>query len=101
MDEMQLINWMFIVANIILFCGTSLLIYAVVKDRKRLRGFSPLGAFLTFVPCVIFASTYIILHNWVALGFSSVTVIFWGITTFYSTANWLDKHVFKPNLEGY
>ena len=80
----DVIYWLFVVANIILFFGTCLLIRGVIKNRNSLKDFDPLGSILTFIPCSMFAVVYVIMNNWVSLCFCLVTVIFWLMASIFS-----------------
>lgn len=81
---MTLLDILFIVANAMLFIGTCLLIKVVWKDRAMLKGYSPVGALLTLIPLIIFIVCYVIMANWIAIALASVTVLYWGMVSFYT-----------------
>ena len=93
---MNFLDIRFMVANFILLIGTILLIRAVWKNREILQGYSAIGALLTFIPLLIFISCYVTMGNWMALIFSSVTVLYWGMVCFYT----MFKKKKKPKSEG-
>ena len=61
-----------------------LMLRAVIKNRKVLRGYSILGSFLTFVSIVGFEIAYYLLGNIVGFAFGWATVAFWFVAFLYS-----------------
>ena len=71
-------------ASIINFVALLLMLRAVIKNRKVLRGYSIAGTFLTFVSIVGFEIAYYLLGNLVGFILGWATVAFWFIAFLYS-----------------
>ena len=71
-------------ASIVNFVALLLMLRAVVKNRKVLRGYSIVGSFLTFVSIVGFEIAYYLLGNVVGFALGWATVAFWFIAFVYS-----------------
>ena len=71
-------------ASIINFIALLLMLRAVIKNRKVLRGYSIVGSFLTFVSIVGFEIAYYLLGNVVGFALGWATVAFWFIAFVYS-----------------
>ena len=71
-------------ASIINFSALMLMLRAVIKNRKVLRGYSVIGSFLTFVSIVGFEVAYYLLGNLVGFALGWATVAFWFIAFLYS-----------------
>jgi len=71
-------------ASIINFIALLLMLRAVVKNRKVLRGYSIVGSFLTFVSIVGFEIAYYLLGNVIGFWLGWATVAFWFIAFVYS-----------------
>jgi len=71
-------------ASIINFVALLLMLRAVIKNRKVLRGYSIVGSFLTFVSIVGFEIAYYLLGNVVGFALGWATVAFWFIAFVYS-----------------
>ena len=71
-------------ASIINFSALMLMLRAVIKNRKVLRGYSIVGSFLTFVSIVGFEVAYYLLGNYVGFALGWATVAFWFIAFLYS-----------------
>jgi hypothetical protein len=84
MDSLGLANLVLDLASIINFIALLLMLRAVVKNRKVLRGYSIAGSFLTFVSIVGFEIAYYLLGNIVGFAFGWATVVFWFIAFVYS-----------------
>ena len=78
-------------ASIINFTALMLMLRAVIKNRKVLRGYSIIGSFLTFVSIVGFEVAYYLLGNIIGFALGWATVAFWFIAFVYS---------FRQKLEG-
>lgn len=61
-----------------------LMLRAVIKNRKVLRGYSIVGSFLTFVSIVGFEVAYYLLGNFIGFTLGWATVAFWFIAFLYS-----------------
>ena len=84
MDTLSLANLVLDLASIINFIALLLMLRAVVKNRKVLRGYSIAGSFLTFVSIVGFEVAYYLLGNSIGFAFGWATVAFWFIAFVYS-----------------
>jgi apolipoprotein N-acyltransferase len=84
MDTLGLANLALDLASIINFIALLLMLRAVVKNRKVLRGYSIAGSFLTFVSIVGFEIAYYLLGNIVGFAFGWATVVFWFVAFVYS-----------------
>ncbi len=71
-------------ASIINFSALMLMLRAVIKNRKVLRGYSIVGSFLTFVSIVGFEVAYYLLGNFIGFALGWATVAFWFIAFLYS-----------------
>ncbi len=71
-------------ASIINFTALMLMLRAVIKNRKMLRGYSIVGSFLTFVSIVGFEVAYYLLGNIIGFSLGWATVAFWLIAFIYS-----------------
>ena len=71
-------------ASIINFIALLLMLRAVIKNRRVLRGYSVAGSFLTFVSIVGFEIAYYMLGNLVGFILGWATVAFWFIAFLYS-----------------
>ncbi len=71
-------------ASIVNFSALMLMLRAVIKNRKVLRGYSIVGSFLTFVSIVGFEVAYYLLGNYVGFALGWATVAFWFIAFLYS-----------------
>jgi len=71
-------------ASIINFIALMLMLRAVIKNRKVLRGYSIVGSFLTFVSIVGFEVAYYLLGNVIGFALGWATVAFWFIVFIYT-----------------
>jgi len=71
-------------ASVINFIALLLMLRAVIKNRRVLRGYSVAGSFLTFVSIVGFEIAYYMLGNLVGFILGWATVAFWFIAFLYS-----------------
>jgi hypothetical protein len=71
-------------ASIVNFVALLLMLRAVIKNRKVLRGYSIVGSFLTFLSIVGFEIAYYLLGNVVGFALGWATVAFWFIAFIYS-----------------
>ena len=84
MDSIAIANIALSIASVINFIALLLMLRAVVKNRKVLRGYSIMGSFLTFVSIVGFEIAYYLLGNYIGFALGWVTVAFWFIAFLYS-----------------
>jgi len=71
-------------ASIVNLAALLLMLRAVIKNRKVLRGYSIIGSFLTFVSIVGFEVAYYMLGNVIGFALGWATVAFWFIAFIYS-----------------
>jgi hypothetical protein len=87
-------------ASIVNFIALLLMLRAVIKNRKVLRGYSIIGSFLTFVSILGFEIAYYLLGNVVGFALGWATVAFWFIAFIYSFRQRLkDNKKPKENVE--
>lgn len=84
MDPYSLANLALDIASVINFIALLLMLRAVIKNRRVLRGYSIIGSFLTFVSIVGFEIAYYLLGNVVGFALGWATVAFWFIAFIYS-----------------
>jgi hypothetical protein len=84
MDSIELANIILSIASVVNFAALLLMLRAVIKNRKVLRGYSILGSFLTFSSIVGFEIAYYLLGNMVGFALGWATVAFWFIAFLYS-----------------
>lgn len=84
MDALALANLVLDLASIVNFTALLLMLRAVIKNRKVLRGYSIAGSFLTFISIVGFEVAYYLLGNIIGFAFGWATVVFWFIAFVYS-----------------
>ncbi len=84
MDSIAIANLALDFASIINFTALLLMLRAVIKNRKALRGYSITGSFLTFLSIVGFEIAYYLLGNLVGFALGWATVAFWFIAFIYS-----------------
>ena len=84
MDTLTLANLVLDLASAINFVALLLMLRAVVKNRKVLRGYSIVGSFLTFVSIIGFEAAYYLLGNTIGFALGWATVAFWFIAFVYS-----------------
>ncbi len=84
MDAYSLANLALDIASTVNFIALLLMLRAVIKNRKVLRGYSIIGSFLTFISIVGFEIAYYLLGNIVGFALGWATVAFWFIAFIYS-----------------
>jgi hypothetical protein len=84
MDTMVIANYVLDIASVINFIALLLMLRAVLKNRKVLRGYSITGSFLTFVSIVGFEIAYYLFGNFVGFALGWATVAFWLTAFLYS-----------------
>ena len=84
MDSIAVANIVLSIASVVNFAALLLMLRAVIKNRKVLRGYSILGSFLTFVSIVGFEIAYYLIGNIVGFALGWATVAFWFIAFLYS-----------------
>ena len=76
-------------ANVVNLIAVILLMRAIIRDRKVLRGLSVSGSFLTFVAILAFEVAYYLLGNMVSVGLGLVSVVFWFLAFVFTFRKWL------------
>ncbi len=78
-----MIEELFIAGNATVLIGTILLMYKAIKNYRILHSYSGVGSFLTFVGCLLLTLGFGFTNQFLSVGFSIPTVIFWGIVTVF------------------
>ncbi len=91
MDNIGLANVVLDIASVVNFVALLLMLRAVIKNRKFLRGYSIIGSFLTFSSIVGFEVAYYLLGNIVGFALGWATVVFWFTAFAYSVKQKLDS----------
>ena len=84
MATIAVANLVLDLASVVNFIALLLMMRAVIKNRKVLRGYSILGSFLTFVSIVGFEIAYYLIGNIIGFALGWATVAFWFIAFLYS-----------------
>ncbi len=84
MDTYAIANLILSLASIVNFGALLLMLRAVIKNRKVLRGYSIVGSFLTFTSILGFEFSYLLIGNIVGFALGWATVAFW-FTAFISS----------------
>ena len=71
-------------ANAVNLIAVLLLMRAIIKDRKVLKGFSVSGTFLTFIAILSFEAAYVLLNNLVSVALGLVNLVFWLMAFIFS-----------------
>ena len=79
-------------ANIVNLIAVLLLMRAVMKDRKVLKGFSVSGSFLTFIAVFGFEIAYFLLENPVSVALGLVNLVFWLMVFIFTLRKWIYEH---------
>jgi hypothetical protein len=82
-------------ASIINLIAILLLMRAIIRDRKVLRGLSISGSFLTFVAISSFEVAYFLLGNLFSVGLGLVSVVFWFLAFVFTLRKWIYERKFK------
>ncbi len=67
-------------ANVVNLIAVLLLMRAVIKDRKVLKGYSISGAFLTFVAILGFEIGFFLMGNMISFALGLTNLAFWFMT---------------------
>jgi energy-converting hydrogenase Eha subunit A len=89
---MDSVNMVLDFANIVNVIAVLLLMRAIIKERKVLKGFSISGSFLTFVAILGFEIAYILLGNLISVGLGLVTLVFWFLVFIFNLRRWIYEH---------
>jgi heme A synthase len=81
-------------ANIVNLIAVLLLLRAIIKDRKVLKGISVSGSFLTFVAIFGFEIVYVLLENPISFALGLVSLVFWLMAFIFTLRKWIfeQKH---------
>ena len=79
-------------ANGVNLIAVLLLMRAIIKDRKVLRGFSVSGSFLTFIAILGFEIAYVLLENPISVALGLVNLVFWLMAFIFTLRKWLHEH---------
>lgn len=81
-------------ANIVNLIAVLLLLRAIIKNRKVLKGFSVSGSFLTFVAIFGFEIVYVLLENPISFALGLVNLVFWLMAFSFTFRKWIyeQKH---------
>jgi len=79
-----MINELLTIGNFICLLGTVLQITAIYQNRHILKGYSPLGSFLTFISIILFQIGFLLLGNIIGVLLAIPTIIFWLMAFIYS-----------------
>ena len=71
-------------ANVIQFVAVILLMRAIIKDRKVIRGISVTGSFMNFIAIFCFEVVFVLLKNYVSVALGLVGLTFWFITFLFT-----------------
>jgi hypothetical protein len=85
-------NLLLNLGNIVMFIGTLLLIRVVIKDRNVLRGYDPIGSFLSFLGMAFFDAFYVEINNQFSLWIALVTTAYWFLVSICTIRNVVQKH---------
>ena len=88
MKEMDPVNVVLDFANIVNLIAVLLLMRAIIKDRKVLRGFSVSGSFLTFIAILGFEIAYVLLENPISVALGLVNLVFWFMAFIFTLRKW-------------
>ncbi len=76
-------------ANVVNLVAVLLLMRAIVRDRKVLKGFSVSGSLLTFIAILGFEIAYVLLGNFVSVALGLVNLIFWFMAFIFTLRKWI------------
>lgn len=70
--------------NAVNLVAVLLLMRAMLKDRRVLKGFSVSGTFLTFLAIIGFQVGFVFMENYVSFTLGLVTLVFWFLVFVFS-----------------
>jgi hypothetical protein len=73
----------FLIGNIIMFIGTTLLIRTVVRNKSMLNGYNLAGSALTFIALLFLLTGFILSNQLLSVEFSIITVLYWMFIVVY------------------
>lgn len=89
---MDIVSTLLDFANIINLIAVLLLMRAIIKDRKVLKGFSVSGTFLTFVAIFCFETVYLLMGEFRKCRIRMVNLVFWLMAFVFSLRKLLHEH---------
>ena len=78
-------------ANVINLIAVVLLMRAIIKDRKKLRGYSVSGTFLTFIAILGYEIGFCLMGNYISFGLGTVNLVFWFMAFVFNFSNFIQK----------
>ena len=99
MDNIGLANFVLDIASVVNFVALLLMLRAVIKNRKVLRGYSIIGSFLTFSSILGFEVAYYLLGNIVGFALGWATVVFWFTAFAYSVRQKLNDGKSRKSID--
>jgi len=76
-------------ANIVNLIAVLLLMRAIIKDRKVLKGLSVSGSLLTFVAIFGFEIVYVLLGNLISFALGLISLVFWLMAFIFTFRKWI------------
>ena len=89
LEKMDSVSIVLDFANIINLIAVLLLMRAIIKDRKFLKGFSVSGSFLTFVAIFSFEIVYVLLGNPISFALGLANLVFWLMAFIFTFRKWI------------
>jgi energy-converting hydrogenase Eha subunit A len=89
LEKMDSVSIVLDFANIVNLIAVLLLLRAIIKDRKVVKGFSVSGSFLTFVAISGFEVVYVLLGNPVSFALGLVNLVFWLMAFVFTFRRWI------------
>lgn len=78
-------------ANVVNLIAVLLLMRAIIKDRKKLKGYSVSGTFLTFTAIMGFEIGFYLMGNYISFGLGIINLVFWFMAFVFSFRNFIHK----------
>ena len=89
LEKMDSVSIVLDFANTVNLIAVLLLMRAIIKDRKVLKGFSVSGSFLTFIAILGFEIAYTLLENPVSVALGLVSLVFWLMAFIFTFRKWI------------
>jgi energy-converting hydrogenase Eha subunit A len=78
-------------ANVVNLIAVLLLMRAIIKDRKKLKGYSVSGTFLTFIAILGFEIGFYLMGNYISFVLGTVNLVFWFMAFVFNFTNFIQK----------
>ena len=88
---MDSVNIVLDFANTVNLIAVLLLMRAIIRDRKVLKGLSVSGSFLTFVAIFGFEIVYFLLGNPLSVALGLVNLVFWFLAFALTFRKWIHE----------